>query len=126
MPALRPLSVTLSAVWPGVKVRLATEKYALVSRAARFTVTFEPCGRLRNTGIEVLAPRPTVSVSRPNEIAAGTVVLTTITAGFDVMAPLVAVTFAEPSATPVTTPVVAFTVAIGVLSEVYVNDPPVM
>src|SRR5258707_7957252 len=83
-------------------------------------------GLLRKIGIEVLDPRPTDNVSRPNEITAGTPeLLTVIPALFDVIAPLTAVMLALPSATPVTTPE-ALTVATPVADELYVNTIAVL
>ena len=83
-------------------------------------------GLLRRMGTAVLVPRPTPMVSRPKLMTAGPELLTVTAAMFDVMLPDVAVMLAFPFATPVTTPVVAFTVANAGPLDVYVKLPPLM
>src|SRR5215213_3609049 len=90
---------------------LAVLQNAIVSVTARFTVTGAAFTLLRKIGTLAAVPRPMPSVSRPNEMSAGPVVLTVITAAFETMLPAAAVMLVVPLATPVTTPVLAFTVA---------------
>ena len=97
---------------------------ANVSATARLTVTAAAFGRLRNTGIDRLDPRPSESVSRPNEITGGTAFVIVITAGADDTVPLVATTLSVPIATPVTMPL-ELTVARAFVAA-HVNVPPEM
>ena len=101
-------------------------KNANVSRTARFIVMLVAFGLLSYTGSDALPDLPTVSVSRPKEIIAGTAPPIVMIALFEVIVLLVslAVIVALPFATPVTTPVAAFTVAFVGLDEMKWNALP--
>ena len=83
-----------------------------------------PAGLLSRIGIDALEPRPTDTVSRPNEMRAGPPAATVTVRVFDVMAPLLAVMSDVPFETPVTTPLTESTVATAGLADVKTNEPP--
>ncbi len=96
-----------------------------MSLTASFTMSGLVAGLLNRIGIEALEPRPTDSVSRANEMIAGTSPPTVTTELFDTIAALVAVTVSVPLATPVTRPVLSTVVMAGFVA-VKVNVPPEM
>src|SRR5712691_724302 len=94
--------------------------------AARVTVSGDPAGLLSRIGIDALDPRPTDTVSRPNEMIAGPPLATVTVRVFDVIAPLLAVMSAVPLETPVTTPVIESTDATVGTADANRNVPPAM
>jgi hypothetical protein len=125
VPALSPTSVAFTDVWPAVIVTDDVLQWANAV-AVRFTTRSVPLGRLSRIGIGALEPRPTDTVSRPNEMMAGTAPPTVTSKPFDVMEALVAVMRVVSLATPVTTPVVALTVATAGFADAKPNEPPGM
>src|SRR5437899_3991628 len=116
VPALSPTNVALAdATFAGITMDDGLQ--CANADAVRFTVSGEAAGLLSRIGIEALDPRPTDTVSRPNEMIAGTAPPTVTVRIFDVMAPLVAVMSDVPMETPVTTPVTGSTVATAGVAE---------
>src|SRR5258708_26795482 len=128
VPAFFAFSVAFTEVWPAGIVTAAVLKYALVSRTASFTITGAPVGLglLSRIGIDCAVPRPMPIVCDAKEMIAGPDELTVTVDVFDVILPLAAVPAVLPFATPVTSPLAAFTVAVVGAAEVNVKLPPEM
>src|ERR1035437_5039609 len=125
LPALCPLSVALIDVCPAGTTTFVLVQYANVSATVRSNVVVVALGLLSRMGTGVLEPRPTETVSRPNESEAGTEFATMTGSHGETIAPMFALIESVPVATPVTTPL-EFTVAMLVYFDVHVNVPPAM
>src|ERR1017187_10747282 len=91
LPALCPLSCALIDVWFAGTTTFVLVQYANVSATVRSNVVVVALGLLSRIGTGVLEPRPTETVSRPNESAAGTVFATITGSGAETIKPIFAV-----------------------------------